>query len=340
MTPGSVDTSDIEPGARDARASHSSKSGAVQASNPQANGTRNLAAPSDQACPDAAQYDCIFFDLDGTLLPIEMRDFLKAYFRVLDESAGRAGFDTARFAKALNAGMAGMGDHDRGITNDQAFWDVFMAQMFPEGATEAEYARVVRFIDGFYAGDFNQVGADVVPDPAASQALRTLRDKGYPLFLCTMPMFPIQGVLSRLEWAGVDPGFFERITTFDNSTDIKPSDAYYRENLHLAGVAPERVLMVGNDASDDLACLDLGIDAYLITDHLVNRNGFDMASVKHGSLADFAHWVEGLPACASQTAFGWRDRADDKRLGTGDASRQGGQHIPACDDPSGQEDRQ
>ena len=289
---------------------------------------------------DAAPYDCIFFDLDGTLLPIDMRDFLNAYFRVLDESAGRAGLDTAHFAKALNAGMAGMSDHDRGITNDRAFWDVFMAQMFPNGATEDEYARIVEFIDGFYTGDFNQVGANVVPNPAAEQALRTLRDKGYPLFLCTMPMFPIQGVLSRLEWAGIDPDFFVRITTFDNSTDIKPSVAYFQENLHLAGVAPERVLMVGNDTSDDLACLDLGMDAYLITDHLINKNGFDVASVKHGSMADFAHWVESLPDCTRQTAFGWQDRADDKRLGKGDEPRRASQHIHVCDDPSGQEGQQ
>ena len=270
--------------------------------------------PNDKP-QEAPAYDAVFFDLDGTLLPIDMPEFLGAYYQVLDVAAGRAGYDTTLFADALNAGMVSMGNHAPDCTNADAFWEVFYAHLFPQGATAEQRQQAERFIDDFYTHDFNLVGEGITPDPAAAQALHTLQAKGYPLFLCTMPLFPLQGVLSRLEWAGVDPAAFERITTYDSSTDIKPREAYYHENVQLAGVAPERILMVGNDTGDDLSCLQLGMDAYLITDHLIDRGNLDISTVKQGSLADFAAWVEALPDCTSRTAFAWRERADALRLG-------------------------
>ena len=51
---------------------------------------------------------------------------------------------------------------------------------------------------------------------------------------------------------------------------------------------------------EDLAACSLGVDAFLVTDHLLDpTDGFDLASVKHGSMEEFAAWAEALPACAS-----------------------------------------
>ena len=261
-------------------------------------------------------YDAIFFDLDGTLLPIEMGEFLHDYYQLLDSAAKRAGYDSEHFAEALNAGIYSMGKHQPNCTNAHAFWETFFTRLFPQGAADDQLQAAKAFVDEFYAHDFDEIGKRVVPNPAATRALRTLQVKGYPLFLCTMPLFPLQGVLHRLRWADVDPAFFERITTYDNSTDVKPSHAYYCENIDLAGVPAERVLMVGNDTGDDLSCLDLGMDAYLVTDHLINPDCFDIDTIKHGSLADFANWVEGLPDCTCRSAFAWRQRADVLRLGS------------------------
>lgn len=105
-----------------------------------------------------------------------------------------------------------------------------------------------------------------------------------------------------MRWAGVDPAAFSRITCYDNSTACKPHLDYYRENLQIAQVSPSRVLMVGNNTKEDLACLETGMDAYLVTDFLINPNEFDVATVKHGSLSDFADFAESLPACTSTVA--------------------------------------
>ena len=55
--------------------------------------------------------------------------------------------------------------------------------------------------------------------------------------------------------------------------------------------------MVGNNTKEDLAALDLGVDGFLVTDCLLDPIGFDVESVKHGSLAEFLSFVENLPEC-------------------------------------------
>lgn len=263
-----------------------------------------------------APYDAVFFDMDGTLLPIEVRDFLVPYYQLLEVAGKRAGFDPGLLREAVNDGIFGMYDHPHTETNATAFWRVFLARYY--GTSEpaaADVERMYRFLDDFYRYDFGHAGDGVVANPAARQAVTTLHEKGYPLYLTTMPMFPFDAIDWRMKWADAPIELFSRVTTYDNSTAVKPDVHYYRENLELADVDPTRVLMVGNNTTDDLSCLECGMDAYLVTDYLFNFNDFDVSTVKHGSLEDFARWVEDLPACTSRHALSWRERADRMRAG-------------------------
>lgn len=236
-------------------------------------------------------YSAIFFDLDGTLLPMEVKDFLDRYFDVLGRAAAAHGYEPATFCRAVGVSVGAMTSHDAGILNQDAFWDRFEREWGQAGPAEE------RFFEDFYGGAFDEVGKDVVANPAAADAIATLLSKGYPLYLTTMPMFPREAVEARLRWAGVDPASFRLITTYDNSTACKPSLDYYRENVRRAGVDPRDVLMVGNNTEEDLDAMQLGMDGFLVTDYLINPNGFDVASVKHGSLTQFARFAEILPNC-------------------------------------------
>ena len=263
-------------------------------------------------------YDAIFFDMDGTLLPLEVRDFLGPYYELLQAASVRAGFDAVRMRDAVNQGIFVMYEHPEGETNESAFWRVFYDTYFEGRAPSAkEQERMTAFMQDFYLHDFAQAGQAAVPNPAAARATEALARKGYPLYLTTMPMFPHSAIEWRMKWAACDIGLFSRVTTFDNSTAVKPSLVYYWENLALAGVPAERILMVGNNTEDDMAARLVGMDVYLVTDYLINPNDFDVNSVKHGSLEEFAAWAEGLPECTSTTALGWRDRADALRAGGG-----------------------
>lgn len=237
-------------------------------------------------------YRAICFDLDGTLLPMDLDAFMKSYFETIHDFVAAKGLDAGAFMEGLRAGTRAMLHHEDERTNAATFWETFL----PFVDTEAVDWEAL--LTEFYEGPFGTLGAAVEANPAAADALATLREKGYPLALTTMPMFPPQAVQWRLQWAGVESAWFERLTTYDNSTSVKPKEAYYAENLEALGLAGEDVLMVGNNTVEDLAFMKLGADAYLITDWLLDpTESFDLDRVKHGSMADFARWAETLPAC-------------------------------------------
>ena len=241
-------------------------------------------------------YRAVFFDLDGTLLPMDVEEFMGAYMKKLGAFFAQRGVDPQQFGAAMKAGIKAMAHHSGDITNDQAFFKAFY-----ECVDEGERDWMAQFME-FYETEFPSIGDTVTPNPAAARAVEALAAKGYTLVLTTMPMFPLVAVQARLKWAGVDPALFSRITSFENSASIKPNLTYYAENLAATGLAGRDVLMVGNNTVEDLAALDMGTDAYLVTDFLIDAVDYDLATVKHGSLADFAAWAEALPSCAEPAA--------------------------------------
>lgn len=250
--------------------------------------TSDSAAASDALEPQA-RYETIFFDLDGTLLPIDMDAFLTAYFETLGRFVAERGFDAEKILHAVNAGVKSMAGVDERL-NEVCFWETFERL---SGETRETFDPLLM---EFYEGPFDQIGETVTPDPCAAKLVATLKDKGYQLFLTTMPLFPRVAVEARLRWAGIDDAsVFDRITTYDNSHAAKPHHAYFEENIELAKGSADRILMVGNNTREDLACCDLGADGFLVTDWLIDPIDYDYRQMKHGSLADLLAFVERLP---------------------------------------------
>ncbi len=71
------------------------------------------------------KYKAIFFDLDGTLLPMDVEVFLKDYFRSLGGYAAQCGMDAAALVKAVEVSVFAMMRHEPGVLNSQAFWAAF-----------------------------------------------------------------------------------------------------------------------------------------------------------------------------------------------------------------------
>lgn len=238
----------------------------------------------------------VCFDLDGTLLPMDLDLFMGRYFAALYDFVEARGIEGGPFLDALKAGTRAMAAHGSDRTNAEAFWGVFGPQV--RALPGAEGIDWEALLAEFYDGPFADLGFDVEPNPAAARAIETLAAKGYPLLLTTMPMFPLAAVRQRLRWAGIDPDAFARLTNYENSRAVKPQPIYYAENLAAANAAGSDVLMVGNNTVEDLSFMHLGADGYLVTDWLIDPVDLDLSQVRHGTMADFAAWCETLPPCA------------------------------------------
>lgn len=267
---------------------------------------QDTATAQSATSPAAPQreYRAICFDLDGTLLPMDIDEFLSRYYHALDDKMAQAGVDVDTFNTALNAGIRAMTSHDAAHANSDAFWSHFFT-LVDEGA----YDWQALFMD-FYCNDFKHIGDDTIANPAAAEAVHILREKGYPLVLATMPMFPREAVLWRLAWAGVDPEAFARVTTYENSCAVKPQSLYYAEQLAAMDVAGSDVLMVGNNTLEDLSFAKLGADTFLVTDCLLNPIDLDVTTTRHGTLEAFVEWAKALPTCTNPVAFVRDDRID------------------------------
>lgn len=244
-------------------------------------------------------YRAVCFDLDGTLLPMDIDEFMKAYLTSIAGFVASRGIDPERFMRAFKVGTRAMATHVDGKTNEEAYWEAFNAEYAAQGADASACDEARAVAGAFYEEAFAEVGAGFTGHPSVPRILSKLKEKGYPLLLTTMPMFPRRAVEHRLSWAGADASAFARITTYSNSRSVKPRQSYFAENLAAMGLSGRDVLMIGNNTQEDLAFMGLGADAYLVTNWILDPVGFDLSAVKHGSIEELEAWVEMLPACES-----------------------------------------
>ena len=229
----------------------------------------------------------VLFDLDGTLLPMDMDTFTNGYFGLLTQKLAPRGYDPKKLIDAIWAGTGAMVKNDGSRTNEAAFWEKF-AQIFGE-----EALKDMPLFEEFYAREFQQAKESCGYNEWAAKAVRAIKASGRRVALATNPIFPAVGTESRVRWVGLEPDEFELITTYENSRYCKPDLNYYRDVLDKLGVKPEECLMVGNDMTEDGAAAELGMGVFFIPDCLINREGKDLDAWPHGSFQDLIQFVCG-----------------------------------------------
>ena len=222
----------------------------------------------------------ILFDLDGTLLPMDMERFTNGYFKLLVAKLSSYGFDGQEFIKNIWIGIKHMVMNDGSRTNAEAFWD-YMQKTYGE---RNDLARSV--CESFYANEFDG-GKDYCGfNKEAARLVADAKKKGYRVILATNPIFPDVATVKRTAWAGLSVDEFEGYTTYENCSYCKPNPKYYEGVVNRFGLKYEECLMVGNDADEDLAAESLGIKVFLLCDCLINKNNKDISKVSHGSFGD------------------------------------------------------
>ncbi|MDR1320401.1 MAG: HAD family hydrolase [Gracilibacteraceae bacterium] len=222
----------------------------------------------------------VLFDLDGTLLPMDQDHYIAAYLKMLGERFA-ADYDPVALREAILRGTGAMIQNDGGRTNETCFWQVFSAAL-----GEGVLGRKADF-DDFYRERYNDLRSEAGFTPLAAETVRALKEKGYTLILASNPLYPEIATRARMRWAGLREEDFLLVTAYEKFSYCKPNVSYYREILAMCGLKPQDCLMVGNDAEEDLCAAEIGLDVWLLTDCLINRQNRDISSHRHSTLAEF-----------------------------------------------------
>lgn len=224
------------------------------------------------------RYKGVFFDLDGTLLPINLDEFINQYFQALTQKVAPY-VEPQRFMKALLESTEKMFSNDGSKTNQEAFMEAFFQRV------DNEPQKLLPIFDEFYRREYRQLGRGIQPRPEARRAVELAEAGGAQVVLATNPLFPREAVAVRLEWAGLADYPFRHITTYENSKYCKPNPQYFAEILAEVGLRGQDCLMVGNDTKEDLVAAELGFDTFLLEDYLIDR-GSPYAPTWRGGWAD------------------------------------------------------
>ena len=230
----------------------------------------------------------ILFDLDGTLLPMDLDVFISAYFGGLAKKLVPHGYDKEKLIGAILSGTAAMVKNTGDKVNEEAFWEVF-CKTFGEKARND-----IDLFDEFYANDFCRVKDACGYDPKAAETVRAIKALGFRVALATNPIFPSTATEQRISWTGLSHTDFEHFTTYENSRYCKPNPIYYTNLISELGLTPDECVMIGNDVGDDMVAETVGIRCFLLTDYLINRKNVDINRYRHGDYDELEKFIKEI----------------------------------------------
>ena len=230
----------------------------------------------------------VFFDLDGTLLPMDQDLFINKYFGELVNTFKPLGYDSKKLIDTVAKGTFAMIKNDGKVSNEDVVWKVAASLYGKEILDDKD-----KFED-FYKTRFQDVRSSCGFNPKAKVIIDYLKSKNVKMVLATNPLFPKIATTSRIKWAGLDPNDFILYTTYENSYHCKPNLQYYDDICSLLNINPKEVLMVGNDVGEDMCVDKLGMDTFLLTDCLINRKNIDIDLYKHGDFDSLLNYLKSI----------------------------------------------
>ena len=222
----------------------------------------------------------ILFDLDGTLIDVDLDKFIPQYLRLLAQGVAHLIPPKDFIAKILKASKS-VERSDGSETNEEIYARAF----FPlKGYSRDE---IEPYFDKFYEHDFSKLRQYTRKKPEARSVVQDSFEKGYDIIIATTPLLPETAILQRLEWAGVSDFPYHLITTIENSYATKTlvNLLYYEQILEYLGYPAEDCLMVGDEAKDMIAA-KLGMPTFFIKGENEELDKSIPEPTYKGSLAD------------------------------------------------------
>ena len=201
----------------------------------------------------------IIFDLDGTLLPMNEDEFVKAYFGLLCKKLVPLGFDKDELIKTVWAGTNAMIKNDGTLFNEDVFWNTFTAKYGENSINNKE------IFDNFYSNEFKQTKITCGENPLARIVIDQIKAKKLKVILASRPVFPLVAMLTRAEFIGLNKDDFDYISCYENSKYTKPNPKFYEEVLKNNNLLSSEAIYFGNSETEDyIPATTAGIKTYLI----------------------------------------------------------------------------
>ena len=233
-------------------------------------------------------YKTLLFDLDGTLLSMNMHEFVERYLDSINlrfEILFKPGDFLGRLLQSTQAMIM---DKNPDKTNE----DVFMENFLPHVSFSRR--ELIDLFNDYYKRDFPRLQYYTHAEPLAKKIVEQAVSRKREVVIATNPVFPEVAIRQRLQWAGLDHVPFRLVTTYENMHFCKPHLEYYNEILKTLNRLPGECLMIGNDAREDLAAKDVGIDTFLLKNDLINAEEEVCRPDHEGYLEDLYQFICSL----------------------------------------------
>jgi FMN phosphatase YigB (HAD superfamily) len=228
---------------------------------------RSFFRKSGQNMVDLSNIQAVLFDLDGTLIDVDMHRFVPGYLRRLTDQMS-AQVNPARATRVLHQAVAAMfANTDADRTLESILCEVLQSEL----AISPEW--YVECLARFCRDDLESLRPLVTGHPLSSQLIESSLARGWKVVLATNPIFPRVVVDARLSWGELDSEAFHHVTAYETAHFCKPSPLFFEEILARLQIPAEACLMVGNDTLHDLSASQVGMQTCLLTPWSIKRPG-------------------------------------------------------------------
>ncbi len=240
--------------------------------------------------PDLNGIDTLLFDLDGTLLNVDMHQFIPAYLGGLAGCLPTKADPPQFIHNMLKRTMELIEQGSDGNLTNEAF---YLQAAKEDMGIEAEHFR--SGLECFYAEELPHLAQHIQPLALAPEIITRCSEKNLRIIIATNPVFPLPITEARMKWGGIDQFEYLHISSYETSHHCKPHLAYFSELLDTFKLDPQQCLMIGNDTGHDLSASHLGIKTFLVDTWIIDR-GNDFPPDFRGNHLDLFRFLGHIPA--------------------------------------------
>ncbi|MBE0501254.1 MAG: HAD family hydrolase [Desulfuromonadales bacterium] len=227
----------------------------------------------------------VLFDLDGTLLQIEMQNYISTYAASLAASLHQRAA-TDKVVDAVFSAIRSLIKRDSGDISNEAYFFRHIADLL-----QLDVELIGRNFAGFFSTGLPVLDPFIQPLDLARSLLEACLERGLDIVIATNPVFPKVVVESRLARAKLADFPFHRVTSYENCRRCKPNPVYFSDILTELNLPAESCLMIGNDTKHDLAARKVGIPTFLVDTWLIDRCQGDFTTDLRGGHTDLLDFI-------------------------------------------------